>query len=115
MYGLHDSDIRQIVDLFRSAPEIEEAIIFGSRAIGRHRHGSDIDLALNGEKLTSAIMSRLSEYLNEETNMPYRFDPFRLSDINNQDLVDHIGRVGVVIYGRATVSAVQDPEQPYTG
>lgn len=113
MYGLLDSDIKQIVDLFNSAPGVEEVILFGSRAMGRHSQGSDIDLAIIGNKLTSAIMARLSEYLNEETNMPYRFDLLRLSDINNKDLIDHISRVGVVLFERATVSAVQDPEQPY--
>ncbi len=103
-----------MMDLFHRTPEVEEVILFGSRATGRHGQGSDVDLALKGRNLTSGILSRLREFLNEETNMPYRFDLFLYSDIDNKDLVDHINRVGVLFYSRSNVSIAQDPEDPYS-
>ena len=32
--------------------------------------------------------------LNEETNLPYFFDVINISKISNQNLIDHIDRVG---------------------
>lgn len=62
MYGLYDTDIQQVIDLLNCTPEVEEAILIGSMAMGRHRQGSDIDLVLKGRNLTSDILSRLIEF-----------------------------------------------------
>ncbi|MDZ4747917.1 MAG: nucleotidyltransferase domain-containing protein [Saprospiraceae bacterium] len=94
MWGLRNTDIEQLNDIFQKRTEIEEAIIFGSRAIGRHKPGSDVDIALKGSRLTTGILSALREQLNEETDMPYRFDLFLYSEIHSPDLL-------IIVLGQA--------------
>ena len=69
----------------------------GSRAKGTYRPGSDIDLTLKGAGLNLKILNRISNEL-DELLLPYSFDVSIYSQIENRDLIDHIQRVGVVIY-----------------
>lgn len=75
---------------------MESAILFGSRAKGTFRSGSDVDLAVRGCSETDVI--QLSAALNEETVLPYFFDVVAYETIQNDDLVEHIDRVGITIY-----------------
>lgn len=45
-----------ILEEIRKYSEINKAIIFGSRAIGNYKKGSDIDLAITGDKITKDIL-----------------------------------------------------------
>lgn len=53
MFGLTDSDLQSIVDVIKAYPQIDEALIFGSRALNTHKKGSDIDIALKGNRVDS--------------------------------------------------------------
>ena len=97
-YGLSDHTLKEMQKLFSTFPEIEQVILFGSRAKGTCKPGSDIDLALKGNEVTGRTAGRLSAQLNEETLLPYFFDVVNFSGLENKDLVEHIERVGVVIY-----------------
>ncbi|MFC2130996.1 nucleotidyltransferase domain-containing protein [Bacteroidota bacterium] len=96
-FGLTQKDIELIVTAIQSFKNIEKAIIFGSRAKGNHKRGSDIDIALIGKELSKSDMARLRDLLNEELPLPYFFDVINYHEINNQDLREHIDRVGVTI------------------
>jgi len=98
MHGLNDREVSNIIKASEQLPEIEEVIIFGSRAKGNFRKGSDIDLAVKGRTVTDISIKRLSGRLNEEMSMPYFFDVVHYESISNPDLLDHIERVGTVIY-----------------
>jgi predicted nucleotidyltransferase len=98
MFGLRDNDIEQIVSLLQQFPEVVEACIFGSRAKGNYKNGSDVDIALKGENLNYRTISRISAFLNEETLMPYKFDVINFNDLTNADLLNHINRVGQKFY-----------------
>ena len=106
MFGLKRSDIEAIVKVLQGFPVIETALIFGSRAMGNYKRGSDIDIAIKGEGVTFDINSKVSYLLNEETPMPYFFDVVHYEQIANDNLIDHINRVGVVIYTNSTLSDV---------
>ena len=82
---------------FRNFSEIREVILFGSRAMGNYRQGSDVDLAVQhtGNKDT---ITRLSSRLNQELPIPYHIDVIDFSTISNKNLLDHIKKYGVVIY-----------------
>ena len=97
-YGLKDEILLKIVNIFQSTPEIDEALIFGSRAMGNFKNGSDIDLALKG-KLNLEIMNCIRIQL-DELLLPYTFDLCSWSQIQNTDLIEHISRHGVVIYAK---------------
>ena len=100
MYGLRQSDITSITATLRTFPEVEEALIFGSRAKGTQRQGSDVDIALKGVEIGFSTLSRISALLNEESLMPYHFDLVHYNEIENAELRDHIDRVGKQFYIR---------------
>lgn len=74
MFGLLDRDIEYIQKSVNSFDEIEKAIVFGSRAMGNYKKGSDVDIAIISEKITNKTLFRLDDYLNEVYPLPYFFD-----------------------------------------
>lgn len=95
-FGLPDKTIETIIKLFASFKEINEVKIFGSRARGDFKKGSDIDLALFGEineKLLRHITSEL-----DELPTPYKFDVVNYNDIDNIDLKQNIDTEGKTFF-----------------
>ncbi len=97
-YGLKLRDLDQIIQALQQFPQIEAALIFGSRAKGNYEPGSDVDLAIRGSGITHPLVCRLSFLLNEEYPLPYFFDVVHYESLSNRDLKAHIDRVGKVIY-----------------
>jgi|GEM_PF-315214 predicted nucleotidyltransferase len=96
MFGLKDSDITAIRQVLSQFPEVQCALVFGSRAKGTHRNGSDVDLALKGDTMSYQTAVQIASILNEETLMPYHFDVLDYHSIEYAHLVAHIDRVGQV-------------------
>jgi len=96
-FGLKEKDLEDIIDFFKQFTTVREAIIFGSRAKGNYRQGSDVDLVLKGD-IDFKTLTRISYVLNQESLLPYKFDILTYSNITNQDLKEHIDRVGISIY-----------------
>lgn len=96
-FGLKESDLAIIIQTIQNFPDIDEVILFGSRALNRHKKGSDIDLALKGP-VQETTASALAGKLNEESPLPYMFDVVSYETITNQALSQHIDRVSVSIY-----------------
>ena len=94
MYGLKDSTLQIIIQEMQQHEEIQEAIIFGSRAKGTYQNGSDIDIAIKGPKISHQLLTSLSRKLNQETPIPHHVDIVYYDQITNQDLIEHIHRVG---------------------
>ena len=86
-FGLTEQDILQIAGALARVPQIEEAVIFGSRAKGNCRDGSDIDLAIKGDGITDSIVSHVKDWLEEELPLPYFFDVVDYGGIQNQNLL----------------------------
>lgn len=99
-FGLLDSDIELIIQTLSQYPKVERAYLFGSRAKGNFKEGSDVDIVLKGTDLDLEIQSQISYWLNEETSMPYKFDILIYDCIKESALIEHIDRVGVEIYRR---------------
>jgi len=98
MYGLLDRDLRFIREAIKKYPEIDEAIIFGSRAMGNYKKGSDVDIALKGQNVNRRTVIRLADDLNEVYPLPYFFDVINYNDISNEELKKHIDSVGKTIF-----------------
>ena len=96
-YGLKEKVIDQIKKVFSSYPEVEEAILYGSRAKGNYSNGSDIDLVLKGSKLDQTILRKIRRQL-DDLLLPYTIDIALYDSIDNPDLIDHIKRVGITLY-----------------
>lgn len=97
MYGLEEKEIQQINSLFARYPEVNKAILFGSRAKGNYNSGSDIDLALQGDNLTLSLLFEIENAL-DDLLLPYKMDITIYNKIENPDLIDHINRVGINFY-----------------
>ena len=100
MYGLDQTVINDLRRVFSKYPSIEKVILYGSRAMGTYRLGSDIDIALFGENLSNQTIFDIQEEI-EALYLPYSFDISIWERIENEDLLDHIRRVGKVFYERA--------------
>ncbi len=98
MFGLKNGDLAAIIAIIAKYGEVEKAYIFGSRAKGNYKNGSDVDIALKGEKITFQTISGISYELNEETLMPYHFDVLNYHALDNRELISHIDRVGICFY-----------------
>jgi predicted nucleotidyltransferase len=99
-YGLTDTTIAKIHGVFARFPEIEKAVLYGSRAKGNFKRGSDIDLTLFGETLTPDLRSQIAWEL-DELLLPYTIDLSLFHELNHAELRQHIERVGMVFYERA--------------
>lgn len=97
-FGLRESDLEYIVNVISRFDEIEKASIFGSRAKGNYKPGSDIDIAIYGENISFDILSKLNSILEEKSPMPYFFDIVDYSHLKHRELKEHIDRVGKVIF-----------------
>ena len=80
----------------------EKAIIFGSRAIGDYKKGSDIDLAIKGQKEEESICKKISNQLNEEFPIPFFVEAINYNTVKNQALKEHIQKYGIIIYQKST-------------
>lgn len=98
-YGLEKETLEKIIGIFAQYGAVQEAIIYGSRAKGNHKPGSDIDLTLKGDDLNLKILNQISLDL-DDLLLPYTFDLSIYHHIQQPDLIDHILRVGKVFYRR---------------
>lgn len=89
--------IDAINHVFAAYPAIEKAILYGSRAKGTYRPGSDIDLTIVGPSVTDQQMLEIETRL-DDLLLPYTIDLSSFHAIHNPDLIDHINRVGVIFY-----------------
>lgn len=104
-YGLSDQVIAQIHAVLRKYPQVRRALLYGSRAKGCYKPGSDIDLTLvGGDDLTLDVLYRIAWEL-DELPLPYTFDLSLFHQIDDPDVVDHIQRVGVVFYDREELTS----------
>ncbi|MCR4430981.1 MAG: nucleotidyltransferase domain-containing protein [Tepidanaerobacteraceae bacterium] len=97
-FGLREFEIEYIVDAIKKFHEIEKAVIFGSRAKGNYKPGSDVDIAVYGEDITFDTVSALHAMLEEKGPLPYFFDIVDYTHLSHEGLKEHIDRVGEVIF-----------------
>jgi uncharacterized protein len=105
-YGLLEIDIQHILDAVRTFPEVSQLVLFGSRAKGTYKQGSDVDLAIKGAAVTYDTAVKLADVLNEEKPLPYFFDVLHYECISEPSLIEHIDRVGVVLYAKESDDSI---------
>lgn len=99
-FGLKESDMYYILNIIENFKEIEKAVIFGSRAKGNYKPGSDVDIAIYGENITFDTISALHSLLEEQGPLPYLFDIVDYTHLNHKELREHIDRIGKLIFSR---------------
>jgi len=96
-FGLKPSVIEKIRGVLREYPQIEQVLLYGSRAKGNYRQGSDIDLTIKGDQLTPALLMEMENKL-DDLLLPYKIDLSLFHSIENKELIAHIDHVGLVFF-----------------
>ena len=93
-FGLPEKILNQIIACLSQHSEIHWVKIYGSRAIGNYKTGSDIDLAISSDvKIPPGLSFEL-----DDLSTPYLFDVTHYESLKNENLKSHIDRVGKIIY-----------------
>lgn len=98
-HGLSQKTVDKIRSVFARFDKVEEVILYGSRAKGNFRPGSDVDLTLKGEGLDLQLLNTINRDI-DDLLLPYTFDISIFRQIKNQELLEHIDRVGIMFYRR---------------
>ena len=112
-HGLKDATLQKIHAVFARYPQVDRAVLYGSRAKGTYRNGSDIDLTLcGGGDLTREVLYRISNEL-DDLLLPYAIDLSIFHDISDSDVVEHIQRVGLTFYekGNQALNKTEEAEE----
>ncbi len=96
-YGLKPDVIAHLHNVLAAQPAVQQAILYGSRAKGNYRQGSDIDLCLVGETLTLTQLLKIENEM-DDLLLPYKIDLSLFHALDNPELMEHIQRVGVIFY-----------------
>lgn len=103
-HGLSDKTVHQIRDVLTGFTEVEKAVLFGSRAKGTHKPGSDIDLALAGTGISWRTVGRIDTAL-DDLPLPYSFSLIILDGKTDPEVAAHIQRVGIPLFERTVAAA----------
>jgi predicted nucleotidyltransferase len=96
-FGLSSNNITKINSVFNQYTDINEVLIFGSRAKGNYRDNSDIDLVIKGRNISLSILHQIENKL-EDLYLANSIDLLIYDTIDNADLIEHINRVGKQFY-----------------
>ncbi len=98
-FGLQPKYRDTINRVFAQYPNIEQVVVYGSRAKGNFRNGSGIDLTIIDSNLSFTEFLEIENKL-DDLLMPYTIDLSQKRKISNPDLIEHINRVGQILYNR---------------
>ena len=98
-FGLPPSTLDKLNSIFTQHNAIDSVVIYGSRAKGNYRVGSDIDLTIKGDEIPFEELMQIEDQI-DDLMLPYTVDLSQYGHLENMDLVEHINRVGVKIYVR---------------
>lgn len=104
--GLPNQASEQLLMAIRAHPLVERVVLYGSRALGRQRSGSDVDLCLLAPEMGLAELLELGAQL-DDLLLPWRIDLQLDHLITHAGLRDHIQRAGLVVWDRVPL-----PSQP---
>ena len=95
--GLPLKTIQALEGVFKQFDGIDKVVLYGSRALGTHKPGSDIDLALLGSSVTPDLIATIA-ILIDDLLLPYTLDLTAYVLIDNTALREHIDRVGIELF-----------------
>lgn len=101
LFGLSQLTLDKLCAVFKKHDAIESVVIYGSRAKGNYKPGSDIDLTLKGVVMPFLELMQIEDQI-DDLYLPYMIDLSQYEKLTNRDLIEHIDRVGVKIYDKKT-------------
>lgn len=96
-FGLSDEIVNQIKAVFSKYNQIDQVLIYGSRAKGNYLPFSDIDFTLLGYGIDLTILFKIEQDL-DDLLLPYKFDISIFSKISDTEFINHINRIGQIFY-----------------
>ena len=96
-YGLNQRDMQTISGILSKYENVKNVLIFGSRAKGEYHPGSDIDLAIVDNNTNYQTLRKIKNDFSE-SSLPYNIDLINFATLTNEDLKNHILRVGKLFY-----------------
>lgn len=96
-FGLSAATLDKLNSVFVRHDAIDAVLIYGSRAKGNYRAGSDIDLTIKGGEIPFSELMQIEDQI-DDLMLPYTVDLSQYRKLENADLIAHIDRVGVEIY-----------------
>lgn len=96
-FGLEQKSIEVMNNIFEQYEQIEQVIIYGSRAMGNFRAGSDIDLTIKADRFSFSDVAAIENQI-DDLMLPYKIDISLFHQIEDPDLLAHIKRAGRVFY-----------------
>jgi predicted nucleotidyltransferase len=97
-FGLTSRNLRTIRKILEEFEYVQEAYVFGSRAMGTHRPGSDLDLVIKNDVDPNDLIGLHAAF--EESDLPFRVDVIGYKTISNPDIKAHIDRVGLPLLSK---------------
>jgi len=97
--GIPEQAQQQLLPLLAGWPQLEAIWLFGSRAMGRHRLGSDIDLCLEAPRMSHQDRLRLMAAV-DDLLLPWQVDLVLRHELP-QDLEAHLRRAGHCLWRRS--------------
>ncbi len=98
-FGLSAATLDKLNSIFARHNAIVAVLIYGSRAKGNYRAGSDIDLTIKGSEIPFAEFMQIKDQI-DDLMLPYTVDLSQYRQLENADLIAHVDRVGVEIYAK---------------
>ena len=95
-FGFSQNTLEQIINTLKKYPELESAVIFGSRAKGNFREGSDIDIAVFSKTLSDSSFAKICSDL-EELPLLFKIDCVHVEKLSRQALIDKIRSEGIQV------------------
>jgi len=93
-YGLNSNTINKLKSVFIQYPQVDEVILYGSRAMGNFESGSDIDLTIIGQEIDLPELNKIENAM-DNLLLPYVIDLSIHDHIKSESLLDHIKRRGI--------------------
>jgi predicted nucleotidyltransferase len=96
-YGLPESALKKMHAVFQGYPQIDKVLLYGSRAMGTYKVGSDIDLCIESKTLSLTELLAIENQL-DDLLLPWKIDLSLKNAIDNSDLLIHINEKGMLFY-----------------
>ncbi|SES81213.1 Nucleotidyltransferase domain-containing protein [Natronincola peptidivorans] len=101
-FGIPTKSMKIIMNTLVEKKEIEKASVFGSRAMGNYKNGSDVDIVIYGDSITVEVVNQVSLELNEKLPLPYYFDIVHYETLEHEGLKEHIDKHSKIFYEKGT-------------
>jgi predicted nucleotidyltransferase len=102
-FGLPPATLEKLNSVFAQHAAIDSVLLYGSRAKGNYRAGSDIDLTIKGGEIPFDELMQIENEI-DDLMLPYTVDLSQYRQLENTGLIAHIDRVGVAIYCKEKIS-----------